>query len=64
MYTLNHDNIVKIFNHFEEETHIYLVIEFAEGVIIFINIYFKRDNYIKIYSKPQTRNFQKKKLHK
>ena len=32
MYTLNHDNIVKIFNHFEEETHIYLVIEYAEGV--------------------------------
>jgi len=34
MYTLNHDNIIKIFNHFEEETHIYLVIEFAEGVAI------------------------------
>lgn len=43
MYTLNHDNIVKIFNHFEEETHIYLVIEYAEGVtysfsIISVNI--------------------------
>ena len=31
MYELNHLNIVKIINHFEEEYYIYLVIEFANG---------------------------------
>lgn len=31
MYGLHHPNIVKLFNHFEENDYIYLVIEFAEG---------------------------------
>ena len=31
MYSLNHSNIVKIYNHFEEVLYIYLVIEFANG---------------------------------
>jgi serine/threonine protein kinase len=31
MYSLNHPNIVKLFNHFEDEENIYLVMEFATG---------------------------------
>jgi serine/threonine protein kinase len=31
MYALNHENCVKIYNHFEEDLYIYLVIEFANG---------------------------------
>lgn len=50
MYTLNHDNIVKIFNHFEEEIYIYLVIEFAEGVnsylLFFMNNFAKKGSII------------------
>lgn len=32
MYSLNHENIVKLYNHFEDDKNIYLVIEFASGV--------------------------------
>jgi len=32
MYSLYHDNAIKLFNHFEDENKIYLVIEFAQGV--------------------------------
>jgi 5'-AMP-activated protein kinase catalytic alpha subunit len=31
MYNLNHPNIIKLYNHFEEEEYIYLIIECAEG---------------------------------
>ena len=31
MYNLDHENIIKLYNHFEEEEYIYLIIEFAEG---------------------------------
>jgi len=31
MYSLHHPNIVKLYNHFEENDYIYLIIEFAEG---------------------------------
>jgi len=34
MYSLHHPNIVKIYNHFEENDYIYLIIEYAEGVKI------------------------------
>ena len=34
MYSLSHENIIKLYNHFEEETTIHLVLEFAAGVII------------------------------
>lgn len=32
MYGLYHPNIIKLYNHFEEDDHIYLIIEFASGV--------------------------------
>jgi len=32
MYSLYHDNIIKLFNHFEDDNKVYLVIEFAKGV--------------------------------
>lgn len=32
MYSLNNENIIKLFNHFEDDKNIYLVIEFASGV--------------------------------
>ena len=31
MYSLKHPNVVQLFNHFEDEEKIYLVIEFCEG---------------------------------
>jgi serine/threonine protein kinase len=30
MYSLNHPNVVRLFNHFEDDESIYLVVEFAE----------------------------------
>ena len=30
MYLLNHPNIIKLYNHFEDEFSIYFVLEFAE----------------------------------
>lgn len=32
MYKLNHPNILKIYNHFEDDRSIYLVLELAKGV--------------------------------
>lgn len=32
MYSLNHQNILKLYNHFEDDTNIYLILEFAQGV--------------------------------
>ena len=32
MYSLYHDNVIKLFNHFEDDNKIYLVIEYAQGV--------------------------------
>jgi serine/threonine protein kinase len=31
MYSVNHENIIKLFTHFEEDDYIYLVIEYAPG---------------------------------
>eukprot|EP00331_Platyophrya_macrostoma_P008449 CAMPEP_0176431400 /NCGR_PEP_ID=MMETSP0127-20121128/14795_1 /TAXON_ID=938130 /ORGANISM="Platyophrya macrostoma, Strain WH" /LENGTH=538 /DNA_ID=CAMNT_0017813411 /DNA_START=70 /DNA_END=1686 /DNA_ORIENTATION=- len=31
MYSLQHDHIIKLYNHFEDDEHIYLVIEYASG---------------------------------
>ena len=33
MYSLDHPNIIKLFNHFEEDEYLFLVIEYAEGGI-------------------------------
>ncbi len=43
MYYVNHDNIIKLLNHFEEEESIFLVIEYASGVeflLINLRIYY------------------------
>lgn len=48
MYGLHHANIVKLFNHFEENDYIYLIIEFAEGVsyeTLSFSLKFLRVNY-------------------
>lgn len=29
MYSIDHPNIIKLYNHFEEEEYIYLVMEYA-----------------------------------
>ena len=34
MYSLNHENIIKLNNHFEDEKNVYLILEFASGVLI------------------------------
>ena len=39
MYKLNHPNIIKLFNHFEEEDKICLVIEFAEGGMLYKHMF-------------------------
>ena len=31
MYALNHPNIIHIFNHFEDDEYVYLVLEYAAG---------------------------------
>lgn len=38
MYELNHDNIIKIINHFENDEHICLVLEFASGGELYKNM--------------------------
>jgi serine/threonine protein kinase len=30
MYQLNHPNIIKLYNHFEDDLSIYFVLEYAE----------------------------------
>ena len=37
MYGLNHENIIQLYNHFEDDNVVCLVIEYAPGVIKFIN---------------------------
>lgn len=31
MYKLNHENIVKLYNHFEDSQFVYLIMELTEG---------------------------------
>lgn len=35
MYTLNHPNIIKLHNHFEDDNNVYLIMELAEGGNLF-----------------------------
>jgi len=35
MYSLNHPNIIKLFNHFEDDSNVYLIMELAEGGNLF-----------------------------
>jgi serine/threonine protein kinase len=37
MYSLNHPYILKLYNHFEDDLKIYLVLEIAPGVLYFSN---------------------------
>ena len=37
MYSLNHPYILKLYNHFEDEINIYLILEFVGGVSIYVN---------------------------
>ena len=30
MYSLNHPNIIKLYNHFEDDAFVYLVLEYAD----------------------------------
>lgn len=52
MYSLNHENIIKLNNHFEDEKNVYLILEFASGVnhtsfyLIYSNL---RANFIKTF---------------
>jgi len=39
MYSLNHKNIIRLYNHFEDEKNIYLVIEFASGGQMYNNLW-------------------------
>ena len=38
MYSLNHPYILKLYNHFEDDINIYLVLEFAPNVILKYNL--------------------------
>ena len=35
MYSLSHPNIIKLFNHFEDDDNVYLILELAEGGNLF-----------------------------
>ena len=37
MYKLNHENIVKLYNHFEDSQFVYLIMELTEGVLNHFN---------------------------
>lgn len=32
MYSLDHENIIKLYNHFEDEKNVYLLMEYADKV--------------------------------
>lgn len=32
MYSLDHENIIKLYNHFEDDKKCYLILEYAQGV--------------------------------
>ena len=32
MYSVEHNGILKLYNHFEDDTNVYLLMEFAKGV--------------------------------
>ena len=34
-YLLNHPNIIKLYTHFDDEYHVFLLMEYAEGGILF-----------------------------
>ena len=34
MYSLNHPYILKLYNHFEDDINVYLILEFVGGVLL------------------------------
>ena len=38
MYSVEHDGILKLYNHFEDDTNVYLLMEFAKGVKLYFYI--------------------------
>lgn len=59
MYSLNHPYILKLYNHFEDDINVYLILEFVGGVILKINF---RDNYMPSCGDNHKRNLMKKPL--
>jgi len=55
MYSLAHENIIKLYNHFEDDTNVYLVIEYASGVIFPTLFLTTRDNSGKSSSDPKAK---------
>ena len=65
MYSLHHENIIKLYNHFEDDDMIYLVIEYASGVFKSIKIIYLliiRDSYGKKCIEVKERKYPKDKL--
>ncbi|KAL4454926.1 hypothetical protein ABPG74_006308 [Tetrahymena malaccensis] len=44
MYSLNHPYILKLYNHFEDDTNIYLVLEYAQGGQLYVQLW-KQPNH-------------------
>ncbi|KAL4503402.1 hypothetical protein ABPG72_001008 [Tetrahymena utriculariae] len=44
MYSLNHPYILKLYNHFEDESNIYLVLEYAQGGQLYVQLW-KQPNH-------------------
>lgn len=71
MYSLNHENIIKLNNHFEDDKNVYLILEFASGVspsyliLVELNVFVKfRDNYTKIFISNRGKGSMKRPLPK
>jgi serine/threonine protein kinase len=64
MYSLNHPYILKLYNHFEDDVNISLVLEFAPGVILYFFIIYSRDNFIRFCGNNQIRDLMKKQLQR
>ena len=57
MYSLNHPYILKLYNHFEDDVNIYLVLEFASGVYNLIKN--NRDNCMPSYGSNLKKDLMK-----
>jgi len=50
MYMLDHENITKLYTHFEDLKHVYLIMELIEGVFLFLIFFIlKGDLFKKLY---------------
>ncbi len=55
MYALNHENIIKLYNHFEDDNYVYLIIEFATGVYLNLLFNFQGQLWEKLQRAENTR---------